>query len=146
MIPDETLPRMADTLDYGRRLGDIFKPQALVYLHGELGAGKTTLVRGLLQGMGHQGEVASPTFTLVNHYELPGQRIAHLDLYRIEQPEEIEYLGLREYLQQSARSLPGREPVICLIEWPEKAPDQLPAPDFSVFLEYTAEGRKARVA
>lgn len=142
MNPNQTLPAAEDTLEYGRRLGDWLAPQALVYLHGELGAGKTTLVRGLLQGLGYRGEVASPTFTLVNHYELPGQTVIHLDLYRIETPEELEYLGIREWLEQATRRSPGQEPVICLIEWPERLSDQLPEPDFSIFLEYADHGRR----
>lgn len=136
------LPAMEDTLAYGRSLRCLLAPQALVYLQGELGAGKTTLVRGLLEGLGYKGEVASPTYTLMNHYELPDQTIIHLDLYRLEKPEELEYLGLREQLEQSARSMPGKAPVICLIEWPEKWLNQLLAPDFSISLDYADRGRR----
>ena len=142
MTASVDLPSTEDTLAYGRSLGARLVPRALVYLHGELGAGKTTLVRGLLEELGHPGEVASPTYTLMNHYELPDQTVVHLDLYRLEKPEELEYLGLRETLEQSARSMPGEAAVICLIEWPEKWVNQLLAPDFSISLDYADTGRR----
>lgn len=106
-----------------------------LYLSGNLAAGKTTLARGFLRARGHAGAVKSPTFTLVESYELNGRRIHHFDLYRISDPEELDYIGLDEYFD------PGAD---CLVEWPERGAGVLPAPDLEVALDIAAEGRVAR--
>lgn len=105
-----------------------------VHLQGPLGAGKTTLARGLLRGLGHAGRVRSPTFTLLEPYELPGCQVIHLDLYRLADAGELEYLGLIDML------LPG---AIVLVEWAERGGDRLPPADLRIALDYDGAGRSA---
>ena len=104
----------------------------LVFLLGDLGAGKTTLVRGLLRGLGHRGPVRSPTYTLVESYELPAGRVHHLDLYRIADPDEVEFLGIRDLLGDAS---------LVLVEWPERGSGVLPSPDLTVDIAHCGEGR-----
>jgi tRNA threonylcarbamoyladenosine biosynthesis protein TsaE len=109
------------------------EPGALVIgLTGDLGAGKTTLVGGLLAALGHEGPVRSPTYTLVEPYRLSGRDVNHCDLYRLRDPAELDDLGIRDLLD--ARSL-------LLVEWPERAGDRLGTPDLSLALGYLDEGR-----
>jgi len=120
-----------DTEAFGARLADASERGALIFLHGELGAGKTTLVRGFLRQLGYQGPVRSPTYTLIEPYELSGRAIYHMDLYRMADPEELEYVGVRDYLGEEG---------ICLVEWPERAEELLRAPDLSLYLQHQAQG------
>lgn len=106
----------------------------IVHLQGDLGAGKTTLTRGLLRALRFQGIVRSPTYTLMESYPLDQRTCLHLDLYRLSDPGELEYIGLREYLS---------DPVLILVEWPERARGVLPPPDLTVALSYAGEARKA---
>lgn len=123
------------TAALGARLGRCLTPGLVVYLEGELGAGKTTLVRGLLHGLGYAGAVTSPTYTLIEPYTVAGQRLAHFDLYRLADPEELEFLGLRDYLDGET---------VCLVEWPDRGAGAVPAADLRLALEYRDHGRRAR--
>ena len=133
---ERLLDSAAATERLGAQLGRTLLPGCIIYLRGDLGAGKTTLARGLLHGLGHRGTVKSPTFTLVEPYELAGWRLFHWDLYRLGDPEELEYLGLRDQLDGEA---------VLLIEWPERGQGELPAADIDVALAYAGEGRNGRL-
>ena len=112
-------------------------PLAVLYLCGDLGAGKTTLAQGFLRACGITGPVRSPTYSLLQLYPLEGQTVVHLDLYRLRTPEELEHLGLEEW------ALPG---CLWLIEWPQRAHGSLPPPDVTVELSVAAEGHEARLS
>ena len=130
----EVLLRDAQSqIAFGIRLAARLPVQCVVYLNGELGTGKTTLARGILRGLGHQGAARSPTYTLIESYEPGGRRIHHLDLYRLADPEELEYLGLRDLLAV---------PALWLVEWPERGAGVLPPPDVVIGIEYCPQGRR----
>lgn len=116
--------------------GQCHQENKVIFLHGNLGAGKTTLVRGMLAAFGHTGSVKSPTFTLVEDYALPNRQIFHFDLYRLSDPEELEYIGIRDYLQPGA---------ICLFEWPEKAQKYLPIPHITCYIDILKSGRNVTI-
>ncbi|WP_373490694.1 tRNA (adenosine(37)-N6)-threonylcarbamoyltransferase complex ATPase subunit type 1 TsaE [Parasphingorhabdus sp.] len=122
------------TLDVGRKLGGLLRAGDKIALHGTLGAGKTTLARGILAGLGYDGEVPSPTFAIVQQYEPPETRIpvAHVDLYRIEEPEELPELGLEDTLVDGAM----------IVEWPDRMPDAFWQDALQIMLEITGEGNR----
>ena len=115
--------------------GQISAP-CTVHLKGDLGAGKTTLVKGMISGMGSQSRVVSPTYTLVEEYQTSKGEVHHLDLYRIKTAEEVESLGFRDRLAMGG---------IILIEWPERAEDLLPRPEWKIEIEYFENGRKVTI-
>nr|WP_256669806.1 MULTISPECIES: tRNA (adenosine(37)-N6)-threonylcarbamoyltransferase complex ATPase subunit type 1 TsaE [Pseudomonas] len=116
----------------GTRIAQVTQGHGIVFLDGDLGAGKTTLSRGIIRGLGHVGSVKSPTFTLVEPYEIGEIRAFHFDLYRLVDPEELEYLGIRDYLEDDA---------LCLIEWPQKGAGFLPKPDLTITISPHDSGR-----
>lgn len=123
------LPDEAATLEFAAVLAKVIQPNLTIYLHGDLGAGKTTLVRGLLHALGHVGKVKSPTYTLVEPYQIKSNVLSiinlyHFDLYRFNDDEEWESAGFRDYFNDES---------VCIIEWPEKAQNVLPTPDLNIF-------------
>lgn len=128
-LRDET-----ETEAFGARLYRCLPTQSLIYLEGQLGAGKTTLVRGYLRAAGYLGAVKSPTYTLVEEYEIDHEKIVHFDLYRLAYPEELEWIGIRDYLSSHA---------VCFVEWPSMGQGILPEPDLSVHLLIEGSGRRA---
>jgi tRNA threonylcarbamoyladenosine biosynthesis protein TsaE len=136
-----TAANATETRALGARLADAFRaadpPAAmLVGLSGDLGAGKTTLVGGVLAALGHDGAARSPTYTLIEPYQLAGRHVNHCDLYRLRDPSELDDLGIRDLA--TPRSL-------LLIEWPERAGGRLGTPDLSVHLAYLEEGRTVEI-
>jgi len=130
------LKAASDTEALGAAVAGVLRPGDVVCLWGELGAGKTTLARGLIRAlMGPDEEAPSPTFTLVQIYDSPDLAVAHLDLYRLSGPEEVRELGLEEALEQGA----------AVIEWPERLGPRLPTDRLDIRLGVEAEGRTARI-
>jgi tRNA threonylcarbamoyladenosine biosynthesis protein TsaE len=126
----------AATLSFGQTLVEILGSRSLVFLHGQLGAGKTTLVRGILRALGHEGAVKSPTYALLEPYEIGDTTIYHFDLYRIGASEELDFIGMDELLDADA---------IKFVEWPERGSGRLPSPDVDIHLSLEGEGRRVEV-
>ena len=127
------LPDEAATLALGARLAPILQPGTTIYLSGDLGAGKTTLTRGLLRALGFAGRVKSPTYALVELYTVSSLNLYHFDFYRFRDPEEWQEAGFRDLFSERN---------ICLVEWPERAQDLLPQPDVKVTLATTPESTR----
>lgn len=125
-----------EMMTFGGKIADNFPEGGMILLKGNLGAGKTTLVRGLLRHLGFQGVVKSPTYTLVEPYQLGSRLIYHFDLYRLGDPEELEYMGSRDYWDSES---------LCLVEWPEKAQGYLPDADLILNILYLNKERVVEI-
>lgn len=135
-LPDENA-----SVAFGQRLGLAIKEPAsaegfVLSLDGDLGAGKTTLSRGILSAYGHSGAVKSPTYTLVEPYEFGRDRVYHFDLYRLGDPEELEYMGIRDYFGVGS---------LCLIEWPQRGEGFLPLADWCISIVTAGQGRRIEI-
>lgn len=126
----------AATLALGAEIAAVLHPGLIVFLRGNLGAGKTTLARGILRGLGYEGKVKSPTYNLVELYKISRLYFYHFDFYRFNDPIEWEDAGFREYFNAES---------ICLVEWPEKARGLLPTADLEILLGITETGRNVEI-
>ncbi|MDQ5939897.1 MAG: tRNA threonylcarbamoyladenosine biosynthesis protein TsaE [Pseudomonadota bacterium] len=125
------------TEQFGAALLPYLPDKSLIFLHGELGAGKTTLVRGLLRSAGVTGAIKSPTYAVIEEYSADNRKIFHFDLYRLADPQELEWIGIDDYLAQSA---------LCLIEWPSKGEGVLPEADIHITLSPQNDGRLVQIS
>lgn len=121
------------TQAFGTRVAKLCKPPLIIYLSGELGAGKTTFARGFLRAFGYKGNVKSPTFSLLESYQFNHVRIYHFDLYRLSDPSELEFISIRD--------LSAEEDAICLIEWPNRGGDAVPKADLVFSFEHSNDHR-----
>lgn len=122
-------------LAFGERFAKLSEHPLVVFLHGQLGAGKTTLVRGILRGLGFTGHVKSPTYTLVETYDVERGSVFHFDFYRLHDPDELELMGIQDYFAPNA---------MCLIEWPDMGRGYLPLPDIDCYIELQTTGRHVK--
>ena len=134
---DIFLSNEQDTLDFGLRLAKACDTPCIIFLEGDLGAGKTTLTRGFIQARGYKGAIKSPTYTLVETYQLDQQLLFHFDLYRLQDPSELEFIGIEDYFMQ---------PGIFLIEWPERGIGVLPPPDLTCYIQHRDQGRRLQMS
>ena len=130
------LPDSESTEKFGAELFTCLPEKALIFLHGDLGAGKTTLVRGLLRAAGVTGAIKSPTYALIEEYEVNERKIFHFDLYRLADSEELEWIGIDDYLNENA---------LCFVEWADKGAGVLPAANVNISLTIQRDGRLLQI-
>lgn len=130
------LPTEAAMITFAAQFALVCPFSVVVFLHGNLGAGKTTFARGFIQALGYEGRVKSPTYTIVEPYELADFTIYHFDFYRVHAVGELEYIGIQDYFAVNA---------VCLIEWPEKGEGLLPPADLSCYIEPHGAGREMKI-
>jgi tRNA threonylcarbamoyladenosine biosynthesis protein TsaE len=135
-MPEYIAPDEISMISLGSSMAESLSPGTVIFLDGELGAGKTTLARGIIGGLGHCGTVTSPTYTLVEPYQCRGVPVYHFDLYRLENPEELETIGFRDMIHGNS---------ICLVEWPERGHGILPKADITINITYNGAGRIVKV-
>ncbi|MHB8533882.1 MAG: tRNA (adenosine(37)-N6)-threonylcarbamoyltransferase complex ATPase subunit type 1 TsaE [Sulfuricaulis sp.] len=133
---ERAIAAVVDMERLGKELIDGLGGTRLIYINGPLGAGKTTLVRGMLRALGHAGAVKSPTFTLVEPYAFHDLAFYHFDLYRLKHAEELEFLGVRDYLHGEG---------VCVVEWAGRAQNVLPTPDLDIMISPTGTGRTVHI-
>jgi tRNA threonylcarbamoyladenosine biosynthesis protein TsaE len=131
-LPDEEAAQA-----FARRFSGAVRPPMVIYLEGDLGAGKTTFARAYIHGLGYKGYVKSPSYGLLETYRVDSQQVLHLDLYRIEDPEELEYLALRDLYDGQT---------VLLVEWPDRGGGLLPAPDLVLKFDENHESRFVRIS
>jgi len=130
------IPNEGKMMALGGEFARAMVPGMIIYLNGDLGMGKTTFARGFIRALGHSGAVKSPTFTLVEPYEFPEVTVYHFDLYRLGDPEELEYIGMRDYFECGS---------VCLIEWSERGRGFLPPADLVINIERKGQGRMVKL-
>lgn len=135
-ITHTTVDNLDALAQFATELSAQLKPHDIVYLHGNLGAGKTTMVKYVIAALGFSGHVKSPTFTLVETYPFGDMTIQHFDLYRLTDPEELEWIGIRDYFNHAH---------ISFIEWPEKGDEFLPTANIEIFIEYNGESQRREI-
>lgn len=137
LVQQWNLPNEESSRAFGKKLADCLLPSAVLAFRGELGTGKTSIIRAMLRTLGVDTAVKSPTFSLVESYSCSSLQVHHFDLYRIQEEEELEYLGLRDYFSENA---------VCCIEWPERASALLSRIDLDVDLRVKGGGRAMRIS
>ncbi|MCW5606235.1 MAG: tRNA (adenosine(37)-N6)-threonylcarbamoyltransferase complex ATPase subunit type 1 TsaE [Burkholderiales bacterium] len=130
------LPAEIDTVSLGAALAQALRPGLQIWLQGNLGSGKTTLTRGVLRALGHEGKVKSPTYTLIEPYSVSRLNLYHFDFYRFNSPDEYLDAGLDEYFAGNG---------VCIVEWPDKAVPYLATPDLEIVLQPEGDGRRADI-